>query len=197
MLMRYVVTHSLGVFRMSKLMTKIATAALSVAVVLTTMAPAGAMQMPRVEAKAQGDVIQVQEHGHRVWPRPGWSGGRGGWDGPRRHWRGDWDGGRRHWRGGWDGPRRHGWYGGHRGYRHYRPGYRYYDGYWFPLAAFGAGAIIGGAMAAPAPQRRVYSGSMSPSHVAWCQNRWRSYSAYDNTYQPYNGPRRACVSPYS
>ncbi|PND23720.1 BA14K family protein, partial [Sinorhizobium sp. M4_45] len=31
----------------------------------------------------------------------------------------------------------------------------------------------------------------------WCQNRWRSYRAYDNTYQPNSGPRRICVSPYS
>ena len=202
---------------MRKLMSRIATAALSVAMVLTTMAPAGAMQVPRVEAGAQSNVIGVRDDGRHMWPRGGghhggwggpgrggwggpgrggWDGPRrGGWDGPRRHWGGGWDGGRRHWRGGWDGPRRHGWYGGHRGYRYYRPGYRYYDGFWFPLAAFGAGAIIGGAMAAP--PRPVYSGSMSPSHVSWCQNRWRSYRAYDNTYQPYSGPRRACVSPYS
>jgi hypothetical protein len=33
--------------------------------------------------------------------------------------------------------------------------------------------------------------------VQWCANRWRSYRATDNTYQPSNGPRRACVSPYS
>ena len=34
------------------------------------------------------------------------------------------------------------------------------------------------------------------SHVEWCANRYRSYRAYDNTYQPYNGPRRLCNSPY-
>lgn len=34
------------------------------------------------------------------------------------------------------------------------------------------------------------------AHVAWCQDRWRSYRAYDNTYQPARGPRRQCVSPY-
>lgn len=39
---------------------------------------------------------------------------------------------------------RRGWYRGHRGYRDYRPGYRHHDGYWFPLAAFATGAIIGG-----------------------------------------------------
>ncbi|MBN8934661.1 MAG: BA14K family protein, partial [Rhizobium pusense] len=34
------------------------------------------------------------------------------------------------------------------------------------------------------------------AHVNWCANRYRSYRAYDNTFQPYNGPRRQCVSPY-
>ena len=57
-------------------------------------------------------------------------------------------------RGGRDGwGDRRGWYGGHRGYRDYRPGYRHHDGYWFPLAAFATGAIIGGALSQP---REVY-----------------------------------------
>lgn len=87
---------------------------------------------------------------------------------------------------------RYGWYRGHRGYRYQRPGYRYYDGYWFPLAAFGVGTIIGGAIA----NDRTYVGGGS-SHVNWCANRYRSYRAYDNTFQPYNGPRRQCNSPYN
>ncbi|WP_417424939.1 BA14K family protein [Hoeflea sp.] len=37
---------------------------------------------------------------------------------------------------------------------------------------------------------------MSRSHVDYCYNRYRSYRAYDNTYQPYHGRRRACRSPY-
>ncbi|WP_426236918.1 BA14K family protein [Pararhizobium sp. DWP1-1-3] len=81
------------------------------------------------------------------------------------------------------------YYNGHRGYNYYRPGYREYNGVWFPLGAFAAGAIIGGAVAQP-PVR--YGGS----HVEWCANRYRSYRAYDNTYQPNNGPRRQCNSPY-
>lgn len=180
---------------MNRLMTKIATAALSVAVVLTSMAPAGAMQMPRVQAAAQSDVVQVQERGHRfLWRENNGWGRHGHWRGDRG-WRGDngWRG-----RGDWGGRRgwaRNDWYNGHRGYRGYRHGYRYHNGYWFPLAAFGAGAIIGGALAAP--PRGVYSGSMSPSHVRWCENRYRSYRAYDNTFQPNYGGRRACISPYS
>ncbi|MGV3652562.1 MAG: BA14K family protein, partial [Devosia sp.] len=27
-------------------------------------------------------------------------------------------------------------------------------------------------------------------------DRYRSYRASDNTFQPYNGPRQQCVSPY-
>jgi len=80
---------------------------------------------------------------------------------------------------------------GHRGYNHYRPGYRRHsDGWWYPLAAFGLGAAIGGAVA---NQPRA-SGS---AHVNWCANRYRTYRAYDNTFQPNNGPRKQCFSPYS
>ena len=102
------------------------------------------------------------------------------------------------------GPRR-GWYGGHRGYRYHRDGYRRHsDGYWYPLAAFGAGAIIGGAFASqpryvePAP-RPAYGGSggLNPRHYEWCSGRYRSYDAYSNSFQPYNGPRQQCISPYS
>ncbi|WP_411035431.1 BA14K family protein [Shinella sp. BYT-45] len=79
---------------------------------------------------------------------------------------------------------------GHRGYRSYRLGYRRHsDGWWYPLAAFGLGAAIGGAIA----NERQAGGS----HVSWCANRYRSYRAYDNTFQPNYGPRKQCVSPYS
>jgi hypothetical protein len=102
-----------------------------------------------------------------------------------------------------DYPRR-GWYGGHRGYRYHRDGYRRHsDGYWYPLAAFGAGAIIGGAIASqpryvePAP-RPAYGGGggLNPRHYEWCSGRYRSYDAYSNSFQPYNGPRQTCYSPY-
>lgn len=83
------------------------------------------------------------------------------------------------------------YYNGHRGYRDRRPGYRQHNGWWFPPAAFIAGAIIGGGMVNQQPQR------LSRAHVRWCQDRWRSYRVSDNSYQPLNGPRRACVSPYS
>ncbi len=34
-------------------------------------------------------------------------------------------------------------------------------------------------------------------HVAWCFDRYRSYRVEDDSYTPYAGGRRACVSPWS
>ncbi len=84
------------------------------------------------------------------------------------------------------------YYNSHRGYRERRPGYRRHNGFWFPPAAFIAGAIIGGALNNTVTVRP--SGS---AHIQWCHNRYRSYRASDNTFQPYNGPRKQCYSPYS
>ncbi len=91
--------------------------------------------------------------------------------------------------------RGHHYWRGHRGSRHWRHGYRRHGDFWFPLAAFATGAIISGAIANDRPPTRVYRGGGS-AHVQWCYDRYRSYRAYDNTYQPYNGPRRQCYSPY-
>lgn len=87
---------------------------------------------------------------------------------------------RRHWR---DRP---GFYNGHRGFRDRRPGYRYHNGFWFPLAAFATGAIIGGAIQSSRP---------ASGHVAWCESRYRTYRASDNTYVASGGIRRTCISP--
>lgn len=90
------------------------------------------------------------------------------------------------------------YYNGYRGYNYYRPGYRQYNGWWYPAGAFAAGALIGGALGAMAAQpgpTYVAPGSVS-AHVQWCANRYRSYRASDNTFQPYQGPRQQCVSPY-
>ncbi|KSV85059.1 hypothetical protein N183_01110 [Sinorhizobium sp. Sb3] len=88
------------------------------------------------------------------------------------------------------------YYNGYRGYNYRRPGYRYYNGWWYPMAAFGTGVIIGGAIAQP-PRYERPAPVYGSRHVQWCANRYRSYRAYDNSYQPYGGPRQQCYSPYS
>lgn len=86
--------------------------------------------------------------------------------------------------------RRQGYYNGQRGYRDRRPGYRRHsDGFWYPSAAFGAAAIIGGAIA-----NQPRSNGGASSHVQWCANRYQSYRASDNSYVPRAGVRAQCVS---
>jgi hypothetical protein len=45
-------------------------------------------------------------------------------------------------------------------------------------------------------QQPYRDGKYSQQHVSWCQNHWKSYDPYNNTYQPYKGPRQQCYSPY-
>ncbi|RVD20804.1 BA14K family protein [Mesorhizobium sp. M4B.F.Ca.ET.017.02.2.1] len=85
------------------------------------------------------------------------------------------------------------YWNGHRGYREYRRGYRRHGDFWFPLAAFATGALITGAIV-NSNRTGVYRGG--DAHVQWCYDRYRSYRAWDNTFQPYNGPRQQCISPY-
>lgn len=149
----------MGVFNL-----KVASLALSAVLFATSFTPSQAFTRIPVPVKAErvtdADAVQYRRRGDGDFNRRGYY-RRGGYS----------------------------YYNGHRGYNRYRPGYRQYNGAWFPLGAFAAGAIIGGAVAQP-PMR--YGGS----HVEWCANRYRSYRAYDNTYQPNNGPRRQCNSPY-
>ncbi|TGS15817.1 BA14K family protein [Mesorhizobium sp. M2E.F.Ca.ET.209.01.1.1] len=83
------------------------------------------------------------------------------------------------------------YYNGFRGYWRMRPGYRYYNGYWFPAAAFAAGVAAATVAPPPPPAARL-----AAAHVRWCYDRYRSYRAWDNSYQPYDGPRQQCWSPY-
>jgi len=87
------------------------------------------------------------------------------------------------------------YYNNQRGYRERRAGYRQHNGWWFPPAAFIAGAIIGGAVNQPG-YRSPQVHRLNPQHVDWCHNRWRSYRVSDNSFQPYNGPRLICTSPF-
>jgi hypothetical protein len=107
--------------------------------------------------------------------------------------------GRRNWNG------NHGnWNGGDnwRWRRHHYRGGRYHDDGAAALLGLGLGLGIGSMYNnydyynAPPPRRYYRAGRLSSAHVQWCYNRYRSYRAYDNTFQPYNGPRRPCYSPY-
>lgn len=179
-----------------KLLSKVFAVAMSALFAATPIVPANAMPVASSVGQSTTstggtDVQLVREHSPRWMKRRHYRESRrsyrnDGWRAERR-----WNRDRRvGWRDRGYRDYRHGWYGGHRGYRYQRRGYRYHEGYWFPLAAFGAGAIIGGAIA----NDRGYVGG--GSHVNWCANRYRSYRAYDNTFQPYNGPRQRCISPY-
>lgn len=85
------------------------------------------------------------------------------------------------------------YYNGYRGFVSFRPGYRYYRGYWFPAGAFAAGLAAGVAIAGPIP---APGARLAAAHARWCYDRYASYRAWDNSYQPYAGPRRECRSPY-
>ncbi len=190
---------------MKKFMTAVTATALAASMAIGSVLPVTAAPMTIAPAvPAASDVQKVQEW---RWLR---NGNRMNSDHMRhslgeaigpgaeiirdRNWRRyrDWRRHGRHWSRDWDGPR---YYRGHRGYRHWRRGYREYNGWWFPLAAFTAGAVIGSAISEP---RVVYRNrGLGDAHVEWCYNRYRSYRASDNTFQPYNGPRKQCYSPYS
>jgi BA14K-like protein len=106
---------------------------------------------------------------------------------------------------------------------HYYGGYHHHHGSDWGLALGGLaiGTIIGGALAQPyyGPYNNGYYGSPygyggpysyyrpyrqyepslayeGGSHVSWCYARYRTYRAFDNTFQPFYGPRRECVGPY-
>jgi hypothetical protein len=92
--------------------------------------------------------------------------------------------------------------------RHYGGGYygggRYYgDGAGAAILGLGLGLGLGSMYNnydyydAPPPRRYYRAGRLSSAHVQWCYNRYRSYRSWDNTFQPYNGPRQQCYSPYS
>lgn len=139
--------------------------AMSALIFATSIVPAGAVVMPLVKG-AQLSVVEQAQYRDR--------------DRDGRRWDRDRD------------DRRH-YYRGHRGSREYRRGYRRHsDGWWYPLAAFGAGAIIGGAI-----NQSGSAGGLSSRHVQWCSDRYRTYRASDDTYVPRVGVRARCNSPYN
>ncbi|MEZ2130663.1 MULTISPECIES: BA14K family protein [unclassified Sinorhizobium] len=168
-------------------MKKLAIIILSATTAFTGVAPAeafplpAAMTMPGVEASS--DVQQVDHR--RFIPRYGSNNPHiRRWDrennSPRSYF------GRYSYR---DGYYRGDYYrDGYYRRRHYRR-YDHGDAAAAIIGGLATGAIIG----ALASQPRYYGGN---GHANWCYSRYRSYRAWDNTYQPYYGPRRQCVSPY-
>lgn len=185
---------------MKKFVSGLLAAAMSLSMVAASSVPMNAAPVVQPSAPQANDVLTVQD---RMWIPRGQRGGnpehglgisgRSEWRGNRenRNWRAD-----RNWRGDarWRDRGDYRTWNGHRGYNKWRKGYRRHDnGWWYPLAAFTAGAVIGNSLNQP---RVIYRNS-GGSHTQWCYNRYRSYRASDNTFQPYNGPRQQCYSPYS
>jgi hypothetical protein len=72
-----------------------------------------------------------------------------------------------------------------------RPAHRrYYDNYFdVPVPRYSGQRPLRGN---PALSGTAALGS---AHLRWCSDRYRSYRASDDTYQPLSGPRRRCISP--
>ncbi|AID30852.2 hypothetical protein BFX40_24840 [Mesorhizobium sp. SEMIA 3007] len=144
--------------------------------------------------------------------RDSWAGGNNNSPVFNNDWRwrrsGHWNGGRQWNRNNWDGGNwnRGNWNGGDdwRWRRHHHRRY-YDDGAGAAILGLGLGLGLGSMYNnynnydyyAPAPRRYYRAGRLSNAHVRWCYNRYRSYRAWDNTFQPYGGPRQQCWSPYS
>ena len=189
---------------MKKFLSAVCTTILSLTVGFTSVAPSFAAPMQPVAIDVGSNIEQVRDHGHR--PRPPHHAGNnrprpphhaGNYRPRPPHYAGNHRPRPPHHAGNYR-PRppkyRPGYWNGHNGYRYYRDGYRRHsDGWWYPLAAFAAGAVIGGAVA----NQPTVAPAYGSRHVNWCANKYRSYRAYDNTFQPYNGPRQQCYSPYS
>lgn len=156
---------------------------------LATPASIAAPPVQPLAAKADGAPQNVAERDFRRPPGGGWNKGGGRWNNGGGRWNnGNWNH-RPNWNNNWRRPYYPGWNNGfYGGWGFYGPQiYLQLGQPYYPYGQYYA------------QPRRVYRGDilLSAEHVQWCYNRWRSYRAADNTYQPNNGPRRLCVSPYN
>lgn len=76
---------------------------------------------------------------------------------------------------------------GFRGSADPKPGWRKHtDGLWYPQRAFRRGC-----------GSTVEALGCLTDHQRWCQAQYWSYRVADNTFQPYDGRRRPCISPFN
>ncbi|MER8432221.1 BA14K family protein [Mesorhizobium caraganae] len=161
---------------MNKIATGLLATTLSVSFAAAAILPADAAQMFVPQATTtSSDIVKVGESHPKRYEQ--WRLGKRHFNGNRNFARNNDSGA---------------YWNGHRGYRDYHRGYRRHGDYWFPLAAFAAGALITGAIV-NGENNRVYEGN---AHVQWCYDHYRSYRASDNTFQPNYGGRQQCNSLY-
>lgn len=79
-------------------------------------------------------------------------------------------------------------------HRRYRPRHRRGNDAGAFIGGLAAGAILGGLLSSQ--RSRAAPAYRGDPHVQWCSQRYRSYDVRTDTFQPYNGPRRYCNSPY-
>lgn len=98
------------------------------------------------------------------------------------------------WRGGKNWNRN--WNGGH---YHYYNGYHYngwYNNYWVgPALGFGAGVLLGSALAAPRYYAPRYYAPAYGNRNAYCAQKYRSYNPYTGTFTGYDGRQHYCRIP--
>ncbi|WP_212111768.1 BA14K family protein [Bartonella queenslandensis] len=98
---------------------------------------------------------------------------------------------------------------GFKGYHHYRRGYvKYKDNWWYPEAAFVTSSHLStkdASLKFVSDAKRVFLTSSSEKlekkepwvlkqHIESCRARYRSYNKNDNSFQPFHGPRKQCLS---
>ncbi|MBZ9819308.1 BA14K family protein [Mesorhizobium sp. CA4] len=171
----------------------------------STAGPVLQPDMSTVTSTAASKIIPVRDSwagGNNRQQMFDWRWRRGGdWRGRDFRWRGD-DFRARHFSRNWD--------GGDWRWRHHRHHHRGFDSGDAALLGLGLGLGLGSLAYNnyydpyyydPYPRyvqpRRIYrTQRLSRAHVQWCYDRYRSYRAWDNTFQPNYGPRRQCISPY-
>lgn len=58
------------------------------------------------------------------------------------------------------------------------------------LGALAIGAVVVNS------QNQAVNPAPYNNHVAWCSSKYNSYRIHDNSWQPFKGGRRLCVSPF-